>query len=535
MKEEKKEQCVMRYLVVVVVLSLFALYGSTPLFLPQPLPETAPADQFSAVRAMQHVAVIGREIHPAGSPTMADVATYLKGTLEMIGLQPGIQETEAQRGGDTIKLRNVVVRLPGTTSNGAVLFLTHPDSTPFGPGAGDNATGVAVLLEVARALKAGPALQNDIILLFDDGEEYGYLGGYAFAREHPWVADIRLAVGLDTAAWGPVVLLQTAPQNEMLIRGYAQAVPSPVAFGFFADANWNIARDDSEIQPFVENGLPGLALEDPTAFAGKHASSDTVDRVNPASLQQMGDQVLAIARQYGNMDLSQVHSGDDSYFTLWGLGVVHYPASINIVLVVLTVLGFPGLVVLGIRRKVFSSKGVGIGSLASLGVVVLAAMIGLIAAGLFNVWFPKPHQHIDNYLVPASLPFLVVTLVLIVSLHAAGRRWLTRKLGATNLAVAGLTPWLVMSLVFIGLLPIGSYLFIWPLLLAVAIWGGLVIGRMDAASSLGRTTLAVPAVVATVLVTPNLVLIYLGTGVAILSLITVLVFTVLDLWAPVWN
>ena len=112
---------------------------------------------------------------------------------------------------------------------------------------------------------------------------------------------------------------------------------------------------------------------------------------------------------------------------------------------------------------------------------------------------------------------------------------MTRRLGATNLAVAGLTPWLVMSLVFIRLLPIGSYLFIWPFLLAVAIWGGLVIGRMDAASLFGRTMLAVPAVVATVLVTPNLVLIYLGTGVAILPLIAVLVFIVLDLWAPVSN
>lgn len=124
----------------------------------------------------------------------------------MIGLQPGIQETKTWQGGATIWVRNVVVRLPGTISNGAVLFLAHPDSKPYGPGAGDNATGAAVLLEVARALKAGPDLQNDIILLFDDGEECcDYLGGYVFVREHPWAADVRLAVGLDTAAWGPVL------------------------------------------------------------------------------------------------------------------------------------------------------------------------------------------------------------------------------------------------------------------------------------------------------------------------------------------
>lgn len=71
-------------------------------------------------------------------------------------------------------------------------------------------------------------------MLFDDGEEYDYSGGYAFAREHLWMADVRLVVGLDTAAWGPVVLLQTNARNGALIRGYAAAVGSPVAFGFWA-------------------------------------------------------------------------------------------------------------------------------------------------------------------------------------------------------------------------------------------------------------------------------------------------------------
>lgn len=524
----------MRTLVVIVVFCVSALYGLAPLFLPRPLPGSAPADQFSAVRAMQHVKVISSQIHPAGSKAMADVAAYLKETLERIGLQPEIQETEAQPGAGT-RLRNVAARIPGTNSSGVVLFLSHPDSTRNGPGAGDNATGAAVLLEAARALQAGSALKNDIVILFDDGEEPGYLGGYAFAREQSMMPGIRLVVGLDTAAWGPVVLLQTTPNNGMLIRGYAQAVPSPVAFGFFADADTNIARDDSEILPFMKNGLPGMALEDPTAFSDKHASGDTADRVNPASMQQMGEQVLALARHYGNMDLSPVHSVDHSYFTLWGLGVVHYPASMNFVLVMLTVPGYFGLLVLGIRRKTFSAKDLGLGILAVFGGVILSAMLGLAASRLFEALFPKPHQNIDSYLVAASLPSLVITLIGLPGIYAAGCAWLRRKLGAGNLAAAGLAPWLVMCLVFAWLLPIGSYLFVLPLSLAVAAWAGLVIGRIDAGSSSGRVMLAVPAAAATVLMAPNVALAYLGTGLALLPLITVFVWIVLALWSPVWN
>lgn len=525
----------MRNLFIAVIIALFTFYGVAPLLLPHSLSVTAPADQFSAMRAMQHVAVIGRQIHPAGSPGMADVTAYLMGSLEMLALDPEIQEAEVQQENSIIKLHNVVVRIPGLDSKRAILFLAHSDSTPFGPGAGDNSTGAAVLLEVARALRFGPALQNDIILLFDDGEEYGYLGGYAFARDHPWMEDIHLVVGLDTAAWGPTILLETTPGNGGIIQEYAMSVQSPVAFCFIADITSNIIHDDSEILPFMEKGLPGLDLEDPTAFSGKHTGSDTFDEVNPASIQQMGNQVLALARQFGSMDLNQKYSEDESYFTLWGLGVVHYPARINIMLVVLSGLSYPVLIILGIKRKLFNSKGMVIGSLASLGIVILVAIISISFGGLFKVWFPNPNQHITSYLVPASTPFLILILFLTVSLYFAGRGWLTQKLGTVNMAYTGLAPWLVMELIFIGLLPIGSYLFISPLILAVVVWSGLIIGRIDIASLFGRTMLALSAIVATVLVPPNLILCFLGAGIVILPLLTVLVVIVLGLWAPVLN
>ena len=132
---------------------LLGLVASLALFrLPGALPEKAPPEAFSATRAMPHVAAIAREAHPSGSPAQARVQDYVFREVAELGLEPVDQEAVASIGNGTAALRNILVRLPGTRSSGAILLLTHTDSTRHGPGAQDNATGVAVLLELLRAM-----------------------------------------------------------------------------------------------------------------------------------------------------------------------------------------------------------------------------------------------------------------------------------------------------------------------------------------------------------------------------------------------
>ena len=64
-------------------------------------------------------------------------------------------------------------------------MVAHYDSVPSSPGAGDNAASVAAILEAIRALKAGSALRNDLIVLFTDGEELGLLGAKGFVETYP--------------------------------------------------------------------------------------------------------------------------------------------------------------------------------------------------------------------------------------------------------------------------------------------------------------------------------------------------------------
>lgn len=110
---------------------------------------------------------------------------------------------------------NIVAKLPGAKPDGkAVLFLGHWDHlgvcAPDDPkdqicnGAVDNASGIAVLIEVAKRLAAGPRPDRDIYFLATTAEEKGLLGAHWFA-EHPVVplAKVTVALNIDTIAISP--------------------------------------------------------------------------------------------------------------------------------------------------------------------------------------------------------------------------------------------------------------------------------------------------------------------------------------------
>lgn len=77
---------------------------------------------------------------------------------------------------------NLILSLPGTQSLPPILIGAHFDGVPGSPGADDNATGVAVLLELAQHFHHHPA-RHPIQIIGFDLEEYGRLGSQAYAQE----------------------------------------------------------------------------------------------------------------------------------------------------------------------------------------------------------------------------------------------------------------------------------------------------------------------------------------------------------------
>ena len=141
-------------LATLAALAAASALGLSWIWLPAPAPRDAPAAEFSAARAREHLEVIARRPHPIGSAEHALVRQYLVEQLREARSPHKIQETVAvqsrYRPPRLALVQNVVARLPGSGSAKALLLMAHYDTRGMTPGASDDGYGVATLLETAR-------------------------------------------------------------------------------------------------------------------------------------------------------------------------------------------------------------------------------------------------------------------------------------------------------------------------------------------------------------------------------------------------
>ncbi len=166
---------------------------------------------------------------------------------------------------------NVVARLPGTRANsGTVMLAGHWDhlgtcreegaADRICNGAVDNASGIALLIDAARRIAAGPRLDRDVMILATTAEEQGLLGARHYVAD-PIVplAEIAVVLNVDTVAIAP----RGAPmamvgrgttrldaQFDAVARTLGRAVDSD------EEANAFIRRQDG--WAFTEAGVPSL-------------------------------------------------------------------------------------------------------------------------------------------------------------------------------------------------------------------------------------------------------------------------------------
>jgi len=307
-------------LALAVGVATFAVVAHEP-----PAAETldAPPGVFSAARAMKHVEAIAVESHPTASAPIEGVRTYLLDTLRNLGLEPEVQKPADPND----PIRNVVARLPGKGPPGkkSLLLCAHHDSTSYGPGAGDNASGVAAVLETLRALKSGPPLDRDVVVLFDDGEEVGLLGANLFVKEHPWAKDVGVVVNLDARGnHGPSFMFETSEQNGWLIRRFAEASPHPFATSFSMDV-YRLMPNDTNLTVFKRAGLDGLNFAFARGLPYYHTAKDTPANLDPRTLQHQGENALALTRSLGRQDLDEPRAEPVLYFSVLSRWTLYYP------------------------------------------------------------------------------------------------------------------------------------------------------------------------------------------------------------------
>ncbi len=267
---------------------------------------------FSQSTLMSHVSWLAspeRAGRGLGTPELAASADYIAQQFASAGLQPGgddgtwLQKFTVESGpdGTPVEAFNVIGILPGKRAEWAdqsVVLSAHYDHLGRGwpgvregfegqvhPGADDNATGVAVIIELARNLAAEGGGSRNLVVAAFSAEEAGRLGS-RFYVEHPRfpLEGVRGVINLDTVGRlfdGQLAIHgnNTADEWQHIFRGcgFVTGVKNKIVPG---------GAEGSDQWSFIERGIPGVQL-----FTGAHLDyhrpGDTIDKVDGAGLVQV--------------------------------------------------------------------------------------------------------------------------------------------------------------------------------------------------------------------------------------------------------
>ena len=210
----------------------------------------------------------------------------------------------------TVQLRNLWAVATGQSSD-AIVVMAHRDDTGVGPGANDNASGTAALVELARnyAQTAGGRVRSahTIVFLSTDGGAFGGLGAERFITHAPFriVATINLdAIGGDGAP--RVVITGDSPRS--LAATYVETaarrvfeqtgVPAHRATIVAQLIDLGFPFTLYEQGPFVAHGIPAITL----TTAGERPPAAFTDRPEQLSAARLTAMGRAAQQVIGSLD-----------------------------------------------------------------------------------------------------------------------------------------------------------------------------------------------------------------------------------------
>ena len=471
---------------------------------------TADASEFSAERAGRHLGIIAAAPRFVGSAGHAATRAYLADEIKRLGLTPELQRTTSALrfpgavSYDAGSVENVLVRIPGTSSTGAILLNAHYDGGATGPAAGDCGACVVTLLETMRALRAGPPLTNDVIFVFSDAEEVGDLGAHAFATQHPWMSDVRLALNFEAqGAAGPALLYVTSARNAALVESFARAAPRALTSSFFAGllAAFPAMRGACDLQDYMDAGSAGMGFIIAGNAAAYHTALDKAGTLDARSVQHFGNYALGLVRHFGARDLTEIAAATDAvFFNAWPGRLVHYPVTWALPLAASALFLLLLVVVIGIGKRTIGVRRVLEAALTFLGSVIAGVLVPFLIWWGVHAVDPDLQVFMVGRFATAwyltGLSLLAMAAALALPLALRNRLTVQHQLTGATLAVA--VGGVLLAIAF----PAGSYILVWPLAaalpaLACALLGK---GRRLLQAPWTRVTLAIGALVPAVMI-----------------------------------
>ncbi len=286
---------------------------------------------FSAKRIMKHIKFLASdELKGRGInlPEINKAANYILEKFKEYGLQPGsdngtyVQEFEhnfSDKG--KIKLKNIIGIIPGTNPklSEAVVISAHYDHLGLGwpdvrkgnegkihNGADDNASGIAVMLELAKTLGKSLKPARTIIFVAFSGEEAGLLGSKYFVDNYKKFK-IFADLNLDTVGrlFGKKIMIlngNTAREWKFIFMGteYTTGIASEII---------KQQLDASDQVSFIKKDIPAVQF-----FSGPnldyHKPSDTADKIDANGLVKVATVVREVLTYLAERDKPMPFTGE---------------------------------------------------------------------------------------------------------------------------------------------------------------------------------------------------------------------------------
>jgi Zn-dependent M28 family amino/carboxypeptidase len=190
---------------------------------------------------------------------------------------------------------NVVAEIPGREKPEEIVLIgAHLDSWDVGTGAIDDGAGCAMVLEAMRVIAAGPAPRRTVRAVLFANEENGLRGGRAYRDAHQAELDRHVAaIEADSGAARALGLsVQAGDGGVQMVGDLLTSLLAPIGAARFREGHGG-----SDISPLESGGVPmlGLSLESTRYFDWHHTAADTLDKVDPAELQQATATMAAAA------------------------------------------------------------------------------------------------------------------------------------------------------------------------------------------------------------------------------------------------
>ena len=262
-----------------------------------------------------------------GSRGAERAAAWVSGIFGEIGLEPERDEFVSDVPGlGRVELVNLAAVAPGRSPE-TIVVMAHRDNSGTAPGANDNASGTAALLEVARNVDVSEPAHTFLFLSTDAGQ-FGGAGAARFADHRELVqrlvgpaASIVAVVNLDAVAGGATPRLlfggdvARSPAGTLVataagaVESETRAPPQrPSAFAQLVDLGFPFTLHEQG--PFVARATPAVTLTTGGERPGP-AEADTLDALDAGQLGEMGRaaQTLVLALD----EAAELARGTQSY------------------------------------------------------------------------------------------------------------------------------------------------------------------------------------------------------------------------------